>query len=129
MQCFDLETDQVLWEKIYPAGCDRSCVTADGKKVYVPNSLRFNSAAARWSALAMSSGWAGRICLEHPTQPASLVSSQRQRQPVTSPESDSRPGLDPGARDKIEPELLEHERGNNLRFQHGKLAPDTVTWP
>ncbi len=34
--CFDLETDKVLWERQYEAGCDRSAVTSDGAKVYVP---------------------------------------------------------------------------------------------
>lgn len=34
--CVDLETDKVLWERTYPAGCDRSAVSGDGKKIYVP---------------------------------------------------------------------------------------------
>ncbi len=34
--CFDLETDKVVWERTYEAGCDRSSVTPDGKKIYVP---------------------------------------------------------------------------------------------
>jgi len=34
--CFDLETEKVLWEKVYEAGCDRSSITMDGKKIYVP---------------------------------------------------------------------------------------------
>ena len=34
--CIDLETDKVIWEKTYPGGCDRSCVSADGKTIYVP---------------------------------------------------------------------------------------------
>ncbi len=34
--CFDLEAERVLWEKTYPAGCDRSSITPDGKKLYVP---------------------------------------------------------------------------------------------
>ena len=33
---FDLEKDQVVWEKTYEVGADRSSVTMDGKKVYVP---------------------------------------------------------------------------------------------
>ena len=36
MGCFDLETEQVLWEKTYERGCDRACITADGRKIYVP---------------------------------------------------------------------------------------------
>ena len=35
--CFDLEKETVVWEKTYPAGCDRSSITPDGKKIYVPS--------------------------------------------------------------------------------------------
>lgn len=34
--CFDLETEKIVWEKTYEAGCDRSSITQDGKKIYVP---------------------------------------------------------------------------------------------
>lgn len=34
--CLDVLTDKVLWEKQYEAGCDRSCITPDGKKIYAP---------------------------------------------------------------------------------------------
>ncbi len=34
--CFDLETEKVVWENTYEAGCDRSSVTHDGSKIYVP---------------------------------------------------------------------------------------------
>lgn len=33
---FDLETEKVVWEKTFPVGCDRSSITMDGKKIYVP---------------------------------------------------------------------------------------------
>ncbi len=33
---FDLETEKTVWEQVYDAGCDRSSVTLDGKKIYVP---------------------------------------------------------------------------------------------
>ena len=33
--CFDLETEKVVWERVYDAGCDRSSVTPDGKTIYV----------------------------------------------------------------------------------------------
>ena len=33
---FDLEAEKVVWEKTLPAGCDRSSITMDGKKIYVP---------------------------------------------------------------------------------------------
>ncbi|MBI4601288.1 MAG: hypothetical protein HY721_04925 [Planctomycetes bacterium] len=34
--CFHLEEEKVVWEKTYDAGCDRSSITMDGKKIYVP---------------------------------------------------------------------------------------------
>ncbi len=34
--CFDVEKEKLLWEKTYEAGCDRSSITPDGKKIYVP---------------------------------------------------------------------------------------------
>jgi outer membrane protein assembly factor BamB len=34
--CFDLEAEKVVWEKTFKAGCDRSCITLDGKTIYVP---------------------------------------------------------------------------------------------
>jgi hypothetical protein len=33
---FDLETEKIVWDKTYEEGADRSSVTLDGKKVYVP---------------------------------------------------------------------------------------------
>ena len=35
--CFDIETETVLWSRQYPAGCDRSCVTTDGRTVFAPS--------------------------------------------------------------------------------------------
>ena len=34
--CFDLEEERIVWEKTYNAGCDRSSITPDGRKIYVP---------------------------------------------------------------------------------------------
>jgi hypothetical protein len=34
--CFDLEKEKVIWERTYEAGCDRSSISVDGKKIYVP---------------------------------------------------------------------------------------------
>ncbi len=34
--CFDLESEKVLWEKHYDVGCDRTSITPDGSKLYVP---------------------------------------------------------------------------------------------
>ncbi len=36
MGCFDLESEKVVWEQTYEAGCDRSCISADGKTIYAP---------------------------------------------------------------------------------------------
>ena len=33
---FDIESEKTVWEQVYDAGCDRSSVTLDGKKIYVP---------------------------------------------------------------------------------------------
>lgn len=33
---FDLESEKVVWERTYEAGCDRSSITMDGKKIYIP---------------------------------------------------------------------------------------------
>lgn len=33
---FDLESEKKVWEKVYDAGCDRSSITLDGKKIYAP---------------------------------------------------------------------------------------------
>ena len=33
---FDLETEKIVWEKHFEVGADRSSVTLDGKKLYVP---------------------------------------------------------------------------------------------
>jgi DNA-binding beta-propeller fold protein YncE len=37
MECFDLATDKLLWEKHYEKGCDRMSITADGKKLFTPS--------------------------------------------------------------------------------------------
>lgn len=34
--CFDVEEDRVVWESTFAAGCDRSSITPDGRKLYVP---------------------------------------------------------------------------------------------
>ena len=33
---FDIESEKKVWESVFDAGCDRSSVTLDGKKIYVP---------------------------------------------------------------------------------------------
>ena len=34
--CFDLESERIVWERAYAMGVDRSSVTLDGRKLYVP---------------------------------------------------------------------------------------------
>jgi hypothetical protein len=34
--CFDVETEKTVWDQTYAAGCDRSSITQDGRKIYVP---------------------------------------------------------------------------------------------
>ncbi len=37
LQCLDLVTEKLLWEKSYDGGCDRMSMTLDGKEIYVPS--------------------------------------------------------------------------------------------
>jgi hypothetical protein len=37
LYCLDLVTEQTLWEKALPGGCDRMALTPDGKLLYVPS--------------------------------------------------------------------------------------------
>lgn len=39
---FDLETEKIVWEKTYDAGCDRSSITMDGQKLYVPTGFWYS---------------------------------------------------------------------------------------
>lgn len=36
LQCLDLRTEKILWEKSYPNGCDRMSVSPDGETIYLP---------------------------------------------------------------------------------------------
>ncbi len=36
MGCFDIESGKVIWNRTYDRGCDRSCITPDGKTIYAP---------------------------------------------------------------------------------------------
>jgi outer membrane protein assembly factor BamB len=42
--CFDIETEKVVWERLYEAGCDRSSVSLDGRKIYVPTGWWYRGA-------------------------------------------------------------------------------------
>jgi len=37
MQCIDLSTEKVVWEKKYEKGCDRMSISPDGKTIYLPS--------------------------------------------------------------------------------------------
>jgi DNA-binding beta-propeller fold protein YncE len=37
LSCFDLVTDQVLWEKAYYGGCDRMSIAPNGRTIYQPS--------------------------------------------------------------------------------------------
>lgn len=37
LQCVDLITEKLLWEKSYEGGCDRMAIAPDGKVLYVPS--------------------------------------------------------------------------------------------
>ena len=34
--CFDLVTETIKWQSKFKQGCDRSCITPDGKRIYAP---------------------------------------------------------------------------------------------
>ena len=36
LQCIDLATEQLVWEKTYEGGCDRMAMSPDGKLIYLP---------------------------------------------------------------------------------------------
>jgi DNA-binding beta-propeller fold protein YncE len=52
----DLESDKVLWEKRYEAGCDRAAVTPDGKKLYVPTGWWLNGEKSGWMVIDAANG-------------------------------------------------------------------------
>lgn len=37
LQCLDLITEKILWERAYDGGCDRMAIAPDGKLLYVPS--------------------------------------------------------------------------------------------
>ena len=37
LTCFDLRTDNILWEKSYEGGCDRMALSPDGQVMYLPS--------------------------------------------------------------------------------------------
>ena len=53
---FDLETEKVVWEKTYEAGCDRSSITMDGKKIYVPTGFWYSGEDAGFLVVNAKNG-------------------------------------------------------------------------
>ncbi len=37
LECFDLATDTLLWERAYDGGCDRMSIASDGSHLYLPS--------------------------------------------------------------------------------------------
>jgi DNA-binding beta-propeller fold protein YncE len=37
LQCIDLATEKIVWEKRYDGGCDRLAMSPDGKTIYLPS--------------------------------------------------------------------------------------------
>lgn len=37
LQCIDLRSDSILWEKPFPGGCDRMAISPDGLTMYLPS--------------------------------------------------------------------------------------------
>ena len=37
LQCFDLVSEEILWERAYPSGCDRMALSPDGAIIYQPS--------------------------------------------------------------------------------------------
>src|ERR1041385_3365283 len=37
LQCFDLSSEKLLWEKTYDGGCDRLAVSGNGEFIYLPS--------------------------------------------------------------------------------------------
>jgi hypothetical protein len=54
--CFDLETDKVVWDKQFPAGCDRACITPDGKTIYAPTGFWFKGDNSGFLAINPENG-------------------------------------------------------------------------
>ncbi len=53
---FDLETDQIVWDRVHATGSDRSSVSLDGTKVYVPTGWWNNTEEAGLLVLDAENG-------------------------------------------------------------------------
>ena len=71
---FDLETEQVVWSKTYEAGADRSSITLDGKKIYVPTGYWYLGADGGMLVLNADNGELIKRIVVGPAAHNSLVS-------------------------------------------------------
>ena len=53
---FDLESEKVVWEKRYAAGCDRAAITPDGRKLYVPTGWWVGEGGSEWFVVDAANG-------------------------------------------------------------------------
>lgn len=53
---WDLQTEQVIWEKRLPLGVDRACVTQDGKTIYAPTGWWYKPADGGFYILDAKTG-------------------------------------------------------------------------
>ncbi len=53
---FDLESEKILWERQYDSGCDRACITPNGKKLYVPTGWWLRSTNSGFLVVDAESG-------------------------------------------------------------------------
>ncbi len=53
---FDLESEKVIWEQHYDLGCDRSCITPDGTKLYVPTGWWFSDPSGGFLVIDSANG-------------------------------------------------------------------------
>src|SRR3989440_6244849 len=53
---FDVESEKVLWERQYDSGCDRACITPDGKRLYVPTGWWLRSTNSGFLVVDAESG-------------------------------------------------------------------------
>ncbi|HYM09269.1 MAG TPA: hypothetical protein VEU62_00980, partial [Bryobacterales bacterium] len=72
--CFNLKTEKVVWEKTYEAGCDRSSITQDGKKLYVPTGWWYSGADSGFLVVNAENGDLIKRIVVNPQAHNSIVS-------------------------------------------------------
>jgi hypothetical protein len=71
---YDLEKEKIVWDKTYEAGADRSSVSLDGKKVYVPTGYWYLGADSGMLVLNAANGEMIKRITVNPAAHNSLVS-------------------------------------------------------